>query len=507
MLSMQNKNDFTSTITKKGRVSNETNFQDVSSNDINKWKSSSSTRFKTPFETPSFKNQWNIKRIFKSPLIPRELFSNETPVSSPRWNSTSLHRLDTTFNWFSKFGSLSRGGMAKSKDSRSVWNSQIFLFDNELGDSGGDDRFMFKEECFIDFEVMEVKSDQETSTWEAKTKKITIEESVEVEKEAKVDNAMDIVVDTKENAKVKREIVVFTKAPDHEYDEPFMRFYTPCEVEGNEAIDAELYMAYFDNYMSEDLLNDLGYVRLDYGEYGRKMVKDIRVGVNGYDVEADFVVYDDVNEREPSIVSGRSFLVTTKSQVDFGLGEMKINITMLRENKDVDALLANILKNMVDVNDASGEQVKMGKTNRLKNYRVNKLTPPIPPKIEEISKPSSTPTQPIFHQLSPQQKKKILEALERKYQELTEKKPIMEVLENYMMYRRKLDEVLMDRARLKNKDHTEEDRDKILENGLPKIFFDPRNFVLSIRVNGTTSLSALGNTGASVSVLPYTLMQ
>ncbi|GJY16992.1 hypothetical protein Tco_0387414 [Tanacetum coccineum] len=69
MLSMQNKNDFASTINKKGRVSNETNFQDVSSNDINKWKYSSSTRFKTPFETPSFKNQWNIKRNFKSPLI------------------------------------------------------------------------------------------------------------------------------------------------------------------------------------------------------------------------------------------------------------------------------------------------------------------------------------------------------------------------------------------------------------------------------------------------------
>ncbi|GJR93314.1 hypothetical protein Tco_0265488 [Tanacetum coccineum] len=80
MLSMQNKNDFASTINKKGRVSNKTNFQDVSSNDINKWKSSSSTRFKTPFETPSFKNQWNIKRNFKSPLIPRELFSNETLV-------------------------------------------------------------------------------------------------------------------------------------------------------------------------------------------------------------------------------------------------------------------------------------------------------------------------------------------------------------------------------------------------------------------------------------------
>ncbi|GJT24708.1 hypothetical protein Tco_0894645 [Tanacetum coccineum] len=102
MLSMQNKNDSASTINKKGRFSNDakTNFRNVSSNDNNKWKSSSSTRFKTPHETPSFKNQWKIKRNFKSPLIPRELFSNETPVSSSRWNS----KVDTTLKWFSKLG-------------------------------------------------------------------------------------------------------------------------------------------------------------------------------------------------------------------------------------------------------------------------------------------------------------------------------------------------------------------------------------------------------------------
>ncbi|GJS30446.1 chlorophyll A/B binding protein of LHCII type 1-like protein [Tanacetum coccineum] len=184
---------------------------------------------------------------------------------------------------------------------------------------------------------------------------------------------------------------------------------------------------------------------------------------------------------------------------------MKINITMLKENKDVDALLENLMKNMVEVKDASGEQVKMGNANRLKNYNVNKLTPPAPPKIKEIPKPSSTPSQPIFHQLLPQQKEKILEALERKYQELKEKKPIMEVLENYMMYHKKLHEVLMGRARLENKDHTKEDRERILENGLPKKICDLGNFVLPVRVNGTTSLSALADTGAGVSVLPYTL--
>ncbi|GKA28252.1 hypothetical protein Tco_0714420 [Tanacetum coccineum] len=106
MLSMQNKNDSASTINKKGRFSNDAkaNFQNVSSNHNNKWKSSSLTRFKTLHETPSFNSQWKIKRNLKSSLIPRELFSNETPVSSSRWNSTSLHQIDTTLKWFSKLG-------------------------------------------------------------------------------------------------------------------------------------------------------------------------------------------------------------------------------------------------------------------------------------------------------------------------------------------------------------------------------------------------------------------
>ncbi|GKB48321.1 hypothetical protein Tco_0899074 [Tanacetum coccineum] len=106
MISMQNKNDLALKIKYNERFSNASkmNFQNVSSNDNNKWKSSSSTRFKTPHETPSFKNLWKIKRNFKSPLILRELFSNETPVSSSRWNSTSLHRIDTTLKWFSKLG-------------------------------------------------------------------------------------------------------------------------------------------------------------------------------------------------------------------------------------------------------------------------------------------------------------------------------------------------------------------------------------------------------------------
>ncbi|GJQ99581.1 putative ribonuclease H-like domain-containing protein [Tanacetum coccineum] len=102
---------------------------------------------------------------------------------------------------------------------------------------------------------------------------------------------------------------------------------------------------------------------------------------------------------------------------------------------------------------------------------------------------------------------KVKEELDRKYKELEESKPILEVLENYMTYRKKLDEVLMGRARLSIDDYGEEAKMRIMEHGLPKKMCDPGNFVLLVKVNGTVEISALTDTGASVSVLPYCLFK
>nr|GEX83584.1 hypothetical protein [Tanacetum cinerariifolium] len=154
------------------------------------------------------------------------------------------------------------------------------------------------------------------------TPPMNVEELFEEGTEMEIIDAIDV----NENVpkKVMHEVVVFTKAPYQEYCEPYMRFSTPCKVEGNQACDAELNMAYYDNYMSKNILNTLGYVRLDYDDYGKKPVKEIRVGVN-------------------------SFLLTIKSQSDFGLGAMRIDVTMLKEDKDVDTLLVNLLEDMIEV--------------------------------------------------------------------------------------------------------------------------------------------------------------
>lgn len=105
LLSLQHKNDSALNIPYTGRFPfiTETNLQREPMRFNSRWKSSYSD-FKTPRETPGFSNYFQRKKSFKSPLIPRALFQNETPVFSPRWNSTSLNQIDTTYKWISKFG-------------------------------------------------------------------------------------------------------------------------------------------------------------------------------------------------------------------------------------------------------------------------------------------------------------------------------------------------------------------------------------------------------------------
>ncbi|GJW10899.1 chlorophyll A/B binding protein of LHCII type 1-like protein [Tanacetum coccineum] len=166
----------------------------------------------------------------------------------------------------------------------------------------------------------------------------------------------------------------------------------------------------------------------------------------------DRLVIGYANEGEPSVIFGRDILVTSKSKVDFGTGKMRIDLTMLEEMKDIDVMLDALVENSEEV-------------------------------------------------------EKVKEALDRKYKELEESKPVLEVLENYMTYRKKLNEVLMGRSRLSSDDYGEEEKLRIVEHRLPKKMCDPGNFVLLVKVNGTIEMSALADTGESVSVLPYCLFK
>ncbi|GKB07433.1 hypothetical protein Tco_0835717 [Tanacetum coccineum] len=65
----------------------------------------------------------------------------------------------------------------------------------------------------------------------------------------------------------KHKVVVFTKAPPWEYSEPLMRFSTPCLVDGQGAWDAELDLAYSDNYITKEMLGKLGFIYIRMPEF------------------------------------------------------------------------------------------------------------------------------------------------------------------------------------------------------------------------------------------------
>nr|GEU77067.1 hypothetical protein [Tanacetum cinerariifolium] len=157
-------------------------------------------------------------------------------------------------------------------------------------------------------------------------------------------------------------------------------------------------------------------------------------------------------------------LRTGHSKVDFGVGEMQIALTMLEEERDTDALLVELVKNMEEVGSSNGELVKMGKASWNKGQNVNKLTPPPQPKIEEILPLQSISPQPVYYSLSQKQKEKVKEALDKK---------------------KKLEEVMIGHSRLSNNKFGEEDKMRIVEHGLPKKMCEPGNFVLPVRVDGT----------------------
>ncbi|GJT15369.1 hypothetical protein Tco_0874075 [Tanacetum coccineum] len=99
-------------------------FQNETPSFNNKWKSSSSSRVKISNETPGFrtvftplrsfktpneisrfyKSKWTNGKSFKTPLIPRKLFQNETLGFKSPWNSTSMHQIDATYIWVPKYG-------------------------------------------------------------------------------------------------------------------------------------------------------------------------------------------------------------------------------------------------------------------------------------------------------------------------------------------------------------------------------------------------------------------
>nr|GEX08523.1 hypothetical protein [Tanacetum cinerariifolium] len=191
--------------------------------------------------------------------------------------------------------------------------------------------------------------------------------------------------------------IIFTEVPLRAFGEPFMRYFIPCKVDGQGAWDVKLDLTDLANYVTEEVLENMRFVK-----YGAQLT--VR----------------------------RTFRVP----VSYFAGEIRINLTKFKEGIEMIDLTE-------EVGSSSEEVVKMWKSNRNKSYNINKLTPPPSLRLEEIPPTSTFPPQPIYHPLTPKQNEKMKEVLDIKYKELEESKPVIKVLEKYVIYKKKLDEILI----------------------------------------------------------------
>ncbi|GKD82923.1 zinc finger, CCHC-type containing protein, partial [Tanacetum coccineum] len=185
----------------------------------------------------------------------------------------------------------------------------------------------------------------------------------------------------------------------------------------------------------------------------------------------------------------------------------------LQDDKDVDWLFKQMIKECGDEGVGTWEMIKMGKGSLLKNKNKDSKEQNPPPPPTPTQKEPNSPDSPLLplpnkplQPLSPIVEAKPIESMAIKFKELLEEKPIFHVLENYTYYRKMLDEVSMDKKRLEMKEEIkEEEVAKIIEEGLPKKMDDPGNYIVPLKVNVTTPINALADIGASVSVMPYKL--
>nr|GFD45771.1 hypothetical protein [Tanacetum cinerariifolium] len=108
-----------------------------------------------------------------------------------------------------------------------------------------------------------------------------------------------------------------------ETDEVSEQYIAPCFVNGLEAYDGEINLAFNENLISNEYAVKLCF---DYEvKKGQKMVKNkLIVSLKGELYFIKFIINPEEYDIEPGVILGRSFIRLAKGIVDFGNGEITI---------------------------------------------------------------------------------------------------------------------------------------------------------------------------------------
>ena len=97
---------------------------------------------------------------------------------------------------------------------------------------------------------------------------VRMEEMIDKEKCELIRKGKD--VELMESEPEKPRVVTFTRAKLREYDEPGMRYSTPCGIEGLGAWDAECNLGQHDSYVNFDFYEKFGNGKYEVDKYNRR---------------------------------------------------------------------------------------------------------------------------------------------------------------------------------------------------------------------------------------------
>ncbi|GKA69209.1 hypothetical protein Tco_0775273 [Tanacetum coccineum] len=296
-----------------------------------------------------------------------------------------------------------------------------------------------------------------------------------------------------------------------ETDEISERYIAQCFVNGLEAFDGEINLAFDENLISNEFAVKLC---LDYEvKKEKKLVKkELIVALKGELYFVKFIINPEEDDFVPGVILGRSFLRLSRGIVDFSNGVITIypEPDPFEDDSEKTGKSSDDWDQLLDFNfddvPKSGEELppfvcKMGKSNRNKKRAMENFN-----LFYQDIGPSASAGRHLTQEEAA--KEELAIRISQRYALLEEERPVIETMAYNDKYKKILDEIWKDKVELDGKTVKEdEEAVKRIKGEALKEKEDPGAFIFPIRLEGKVNENALADTGLDINTMPYRIFE
>ncbi|GJT40817.1 hypothetical protein Tco_0940682 [Tanacetum coccineum] len=260
------------------------------------------------------------------------------------------------------------------------------------------------------------------------------------------------------------------------------RYIAPCFMNGLEAYDCEINLAFDENLISNEFAVKLC---LDYEMRKDKNLikKELIVALKGELYFVKFIINPKEDDVEPGVILGRSFLRLAKGIVDFGNGVITIypEPDLFEDDSEKIGKSSDDWDQLLDFNF---DDVP----------RFGEELPPFVCKMEKRNREA--------------EKEALAIRINQKFALLEEERSVIETMAYHDKYKKILDEIWKDKVELDRK-IMKEDKEEVerIKGEALKEKDDPRAFIFPIRLEGKVNENTLADTGSDMNTMPYRIYE